>query len=151
MTLEARDQAEQVGRSEAYEFVLPERVFTQPLAKAVIEQRSKLVQEPDSSAMVALALDGLTIGEERVIEDHTVYLSLRNTYWRLRNDDSREAVSSVVDQLWSTALRIEEGDLPKAERELKSAQDSLMQALRENAPAEEIKRRIEDLLKSTEE
>jgi uncharacterized protein (TIGR02302 family) len=145
MTLEARDQAEQVGRSEGYEFVLPERVFTQPLAKAVIEQRRKLVQEPDSSAMVARALDGLTLGEERVIEDHTVYLSLRNTYWRLRNDDSRDAVSSVVGQLWSTALRIEEGDLPKAERELKSAQDSLMQALRENASAEEIKRRVEEL------
>jgi uncharacterized protein (TIGR02302 family) len=145
MTLVARDQAEQTGESEVYEFVLPERVFTKPLARAVIEQRRKLVQKPNSSAMVARALDGLTIGDEKVIDDRVVYLSLRNAFWRLRNDDSRDAVSSVVDQLWSTALRIEEGDLPEAERELKSAQDALMRALQENAPAEEIKRRIEEL------
>ncbi|MFW2392130.1 MAG: TIGR02302 family protein, partial [Methyloceanibacter sp.] len=145
MTLAAKDQAEQTGKSEVSEFVLPARVFTKPLARAVIEQRRKLVQEPDSSAMVARALDGLTIGDEKAIDDRVVYLSLRNTFWRLRNDDSRDAVSSVVAQLWSTALRIEEGDLPEAERELKSAQDALLRALQENAPAEEIKKRIEEL------
>jgi uncharacterized protein (TIGR02302 family) len=145
MTLAAKDQAEQTGKSEVSEFVLPARVFTKPLARAVIEQRRKLVQEPDSSAMVARALDGLTIGDEKAIDDRVVYLSLRNTFWRLRNDDSRDAVSSVVAQLWSTALRIEEGDLPEAELELKSAQDALLRALQENAPAEEIKKRIEEL------
>jgi uncharacterized protein (TIGR02302 family) len=145
LTLVARDQADQTGESEAYEFVLPERVFTKPLARAVIEQRRKLVRKPDLSAMVARALDGLTIGDEKVIDDRIVYLSLRDAFWRLRNEDSRDAVSSVVDQLWSTALRIEEGDLPDAERELKNAQDALMRALQENAPAEEVKRRIEEL------
>ena len=145
MTLVAYDQAEQMGESGAYEFVLPARVFTKPLAKAVIEQRRKLVQEPNSSAIVARALDGLTIGADKVMDDRIVYLSLRNAYWRLRNDDSRDGVSTVVDQLWSTALRIEEGDLPEAERDLKTAQDALLRALQENAPAEEIKRRIEEL------
>jgi uncharacterized protein (TIGR02302 family) len=145
MTLAARDQAEQVGESDAYAFVLPERVFTEPLAKAVIEQRRKLVRTPGELAVVARALDALTLGEEKVIDDRTVYLSLRNAYWRLLNDDSRDAVKSVVDQLWATALRIEEGDLPEAERELKSAQDALLKALQENASAEEIKQKVEEL------
>jgi uncharacterized protein (TIGR02302 family) len=145
MTLAARDQAEQVGESKPYEFVLPEHVFTKPLAKAVIEQRRKLVRDPGELAFVARALDALTIGNEKVIDDRTVYLSLRNAYWRLLNNDSRESVKSVVDQLWSTALRIEEGDLPEAERDLKSAQDALMKALQENASAEEIARRVEEL------
>ena len=145
MTLSARDQAEQTGESDVYEFKLPARFFTKPLAKAVIEQRQKLVREPAATATVARALDALTIGEEKVIEDRVVYLSLRNAYWRLTNDDSRDAIVSVVDQLWSTALRIEEGDLPDAERELKSAQDNLLKALQENAPAEEIKRKVEEL------
>ena len=48
MTLAARDQAGQIGLSEPYEFILPERNFTKPLAKAVVEQRKKLVREPDS-------------------------------------------------------------------------------------------------------
>jgi uncharacterized protein (TIGR02302 family) len=145
MTLIARDQAEQAGKSQVYEFMLPERTFTEPLARAVVEQRKKLVREPAALATVARAIDALTLGEERVIDDRVVYLSLRDTYWRLLNDDSRESVASVVDQLWSTALRIEEGDLPEAERELKDAQDALKKALQENAPADEIQRRIEEL------
>ena len=48
MTLVARDQAGQAGMSAPYEFILPERKFTKPLAKAVVEQRKKLVREPDS-------------------------------------------------------------------------------------------------------
>jgi len=145
MTLVARDQAGQEGKSDPFELVLPERTFTKPLAKAVIEQRKKLVRQPGSIASVARALDALTIGGEKVIDDRVVYLSLRDSYWRLLNDDSRDSVRSVVDQLWQTALRIEEGDLPDAERELKNAQDALLKALRENAPAAEIKHRIEQL------
>ncbi len=145
MTLVARDQAEQTGESDTYTFELPARVFTKPMAKAVIEQRRNLVSAPNRSARVARALDALTVGADKVIDDRRVYLSLRNVYWRLSNDDSREAVVSAVDQLWSTALRIEEGDLPEAERELKAAQDALMKALQENASAEEINQRIAEL------
>ncbi|MEJ2516852.1 MAG: TIGR02302 family protein [Methyloceanibacter sp.] len=145
MTLSARDQADQVGTSEPYPLILPARTFTKPMARAVIEQRRNLVVDPTNIPRVARALDALTIGDEKATEDTLVYLSLRNAYWRLNNDPSRESVKAIVDQLWSTALRIEEGDLPAAERDLKTAQDALLQALRENAPAEEIKKRIEEL------
>ncbi len=145
MTLIARDQAEQIGESEPYAFVLPERAFTKPFARAIVEQRKKLVRDPSTLPTVARALDALTIGADKVEDDRVVYLSLRNAYWRLVNDDSREGVRSVADQLWWTALRIEEGDLPEAERELKSAQEALMKALQENASADEIKRRVEEL------
>ena len=128
-----------------YEFVLPERTFTKPLAKAVVEQRKKLVRDPSAPEGVANALDALTLGGDKVIDDSVVYLALRNAYWRLRNDPSREGIASVVDQLWETALRIEDGDLPEAERALKSAQDALMQALKENTSPEEIKRLVDEL------
>ncbi len=145
MTLIARDQADKAGKSQVYEFVLPERTFTDPLARAVVEQRKKLVREPAALATVARAIDALTLGEERVIDDRLVYLSLRDSYWRLLNNDSRESVASVVDQLWATALRIEEGDLPEAEHELKIAQDALKKALQENASSDEIECRVEEL------
>jgi uncharacterized protein (TIGR02302 family) len=145
MTLIARDQAEQAGQGGPYEFVLPERKFTKPLARAVVEQRKRLVRDPDSAVPVARALDALTIGGEKVIGDTTVYLAMRDTFWRLQSDQSRESIASVVDQLWSVALRIEDGDLPEAERDLKTAQDALQKALQENAPPEEIKRLVEEL------
>jgi len=145
MTLSARDQADQEGTSEPYPLTLPERRFTKPLARAVIEQRRALVVDPNQSKRVARALDALTLGGEKATDDTLVYLSLRNSFWRLVGDRSRDTVKSVVDQLWDTALRIEEGDLPAAERDLRTAQDALMQALRDNAPADEIKKRIEEL------
>ena len=55
VTLEARDQAEQTGRSEPHKLVLPERKFEKPLAKALIEQRKKLVDRPDLRTRVARA------------------------------------------------------------------------------------------------
>jgi uncharacterized protein (TIGR02302 family) len=145
MTLAARDQAGQTGESRPYEFVLPERKFTKPLAKAVVEQRKKLVRDPDAADGVARALDALTLGGERAIQDSRVYLALRNAYWRLENDRSRQAIASTVSQLWEVALRIEDGDLPDAERAVKSAQDQLMQALKENAPPEELERLMNEL------
>ncbi len=76
MTLIARDQAGQSGESLPYEFVLPERNFTKPLAKAVVEQRKKLVRDPNAPEAVANALDALTLGGDKVIDDSTVYLGL---------------------------------------------------------------------------
>jgi uncharacterized protein (TIGR02302 family) len=145
MTLIARDQAGQEGKSAPYEFILPERKFTKPLAKAVVEQRKKLVRDPASVDSVSRALEALTLGEEKVIDDSFVYLSLRDAYWRLHNDESRQSIASVVAQLWEVALRIEDGDLPEAERNVKAAQDALAQALKENAAPEEIKRLVDEL------
>src|SRR5581483_4512447 len=145
MTLVARDQAGQAGQSVPYEFVLPERVFSKPLAKAVVEQRKKLVRDPGAPETVARALDALTIGADKLDDDSFIYLSLRDAYWRLMSDSSREAIGSVVDQLWQIALRIEDGDLPEAERDLKSAQDALSQALQQNASPEEIKQLVDNL------
>ena len=145
MTLAARDQAGQTGTSQPYDFILPERKFTKPLAKAVVEQRKKLVRERDSADLVARALDALTLGGERVIEDSGIYTALRDVYWRLETDRSPGAIGSVVDQLWNVALRIEDGDLPEAERDVKQAQEELAKALKENASPEEIKRLVDEL------
>ena len=145
MTLAARDQAGQTGLSQPYEFVLPERKFTKPLAKAVVEQRKKLVRERDSASHVAMALDALTIGGERAIPDSSVYLALRDAYWRLDTDQSPESIASVVSQLWDLALRIEDGNIPEAERDVKAAQDRLSEALKRDASPEEIDRLVDEL------
>ena len=145
MILAARDQAGQTGLSEPYEFILPERNFTKPLAKAVVEQRKKLVREPNSASRVAMALDALTIGDERAIPEMPVYLALRDAYWRLDNDKSPKSIASVVSQLWELALRIEDGNIPQAERDVKTAQEKLAEALKQGASPEEIQRLVDEL------
>ncbi|MEG6507861.1 TIGR02302 family protein [Methyloligella sp. 2.7D] len=145
MTLYAKDQAGQTGSSETYRFILPERQFTEPLAKAVVEQRKKLVRDRNSADNVMRALDALTLGGKQVIPDPRVYLGLRSTYWRLADDRSPEAIASVVEQLWDIALRIEDGDLPEAERKLKAAQKALQDALQNGASPQEIQQRMDEL------
>lgn len=145
MTLQARDQAGQEGRSQPYEFVLPARKFTKPLAKAIIEQRMNLVRKPDAREPVRRALAALTIAPERFMKDTTLYLALRSVHWRLRYDKSVEGLKSAVNQLWDLALRIEDGDLPQAEAELKAAQDALRKALEEGAPEAEISKLVAEL------
>jgi uncharacterized protein (TIGR02302 family) len=151
MTLEAKDVAGQIGISPGFEMILPERRFTKPLARAVVEQRKKLLDDPRYRPVVLKALDALTIEPEGFIDDPKVYLGLRTAYHRLTNDRTRAGFSSVVDQLWQIALRIEDGNLSDAERALKEAQDKLAKALENGASEEEIKQLMQELRQALNE
>jgi uncharacterized protein (TIGR02302 family) len=151
MTLEAKDVAGQTGRSPGFEMILPERRFTKPLARAVVEQRKKLLEDSRYRPVVAKALDALTIEPEGFIDDAKVYLGLRTAYHRLTNDRTRAGFNSVVDQLWQIALRIEDGNLSDAERALKDAQDKLAKALENGASEEEIKQLMQELRQALNE
>ncbi len=145
MTLEATDVGGKVGRSQPVEIVLPEREFTKPLARALIEQRKLLIEDPRHAERVATALDALTLEPEGFIDDPRVYLPLRAVIYRVTRDRTRAGVDSVIDQLWHTALRIEDGDLSDAERNLRAIQDQLAKALEEGASDEEIQRLMQEL------
>lgn len=145
MTLEATDVAGKVGRSEDIAMVLPERQFTKPLARAVIEQRRKLVQDPRYREQVMLALDALTLEPEGFIDDVQVYLGLRTALYRLEREQTRAGRNSVIEQLWHIALRIEDGDLSDAERRMREAQDKLSKLLEEGASDKEIEEAMKEL------
>ena len=145
LTLSAKDQAGQIGKTKPQAMAMPARKFREPLAAAVVEQRRKLALSPGTYQDVAKALEALTIAPEIFIPDTTVYLSLRTAYRRLANPPSVEGFQSVIDQLWETALRIEDGDMSEAERALKDAQDRLSKALEEGASEEEIAKLMQEL------
>ena len=145
LTLVARDLAGQVGKSETIEVTLPERRFTQPLARAVVEQRRRLVEDSRNRAAVAKAIEALTMEPEGFIDDLQVFLGLRSAFHRLQGEETRANHNSVIAQLWHVALRIEDGDLSDAERALRAAQDALQQALRDGASDEELQRLMQEL------
>ncbi len=59
MTLTARDAAGNKTESAKRVFRMPERLFTKPLAKALIEQRRHLILAPDEAGGVAGMLDAI--------------------------------------------------------------------------------------------
>ena len=139
LTLIVRDHAGHTGRSKGLEMVLPERAFFNPMARAVLEQRRRLVFDPRYRDLVIRALDALSLEPETHIKDKAVYLGLRTVRHRLRNDRSRQTITSAIDQLWHLALRIENGGgLSEAERRLKEIQEKLAKAIERGASQKEI-------------
>jgi uncharacterized protein (TIGR02302 family) len=131
---------------------LPERPFTKPLARALIEQRKLLIEDPRYSDQVLKALMALTTAPEGFIDDTRVYLPLRATVHRLGGRKiTREVLDETIDQLWHTALRIEDGDLSEAEKNLRDIQDRLAKALEDGASDEEIRKLMQELRQAFQE
>src|SRR5262245_19539207 len=145
LSLVAKDLAGQTGRSAPIELVLPERRFSKPLARAVVEQRRRLAEDPRDRPQVARAIAALTLEPEEFIDDLQVFLGLRSAYWRLQRDATRAGRNSVIAQLWNIALRIEDGNLTDAERALRAAQERLQKALEQGASDEEIQKLMQEL------
>ncbi|MBM3492572.1 MAG: TIGR02302 family protein, partial [Alphaproteobacteria bacterium] len=137
----ARDQLGQQGRSEEVRFILPERKFNHPVARAVIEQRKRLVAAKTHEARLSVvrALRLIATGPESFDEDLIAYLGLVAAASRLAPAHTGPAaVASAQELLWDVALRIEDGRLSLAERELRDAQQALQEALARDAPDAEI-------------
>lgn len=140
IVLEARDGAGHRGYSKAVEIRLPQRVFTDPLARALVEQRQMLaLGQPAIRQRVIKTLDALTIAPEIFYEGRgNIYMAIRGAYWGLKLASSREDVERVQDLLWQTALALENGGALLAAQELRKIQQQLSEALAQGAPQEVI-------------
>ena len=145
ITLAAFDEAGQEGTSNTRIMRLPQRRFTDPVARAVIEQRQRLARTPDEAPEVAIALNALTLHADRYYETANDYLPLRAAYWRLHGAGNPGDLDGIYDLLWNIALHFEDGNLSLAEAALRDAQDALMDALANNASDAEIERLMNEL------
>jgi uncharacterized protein (TIGR02302 family) len=145
MVLTARDEGGNEGKSDPIELFLPQKSFTKPLARALVEQRRDLVLFPDDHGRVLIALEALMIAPESFGTTAGIYLGLDVAANMLRKAHSDPELLAAADYLWAMALEIENGDLSDAERELRAAEQKLRDALQHNAPDEEIAKLTEEL------
>jgi uncharacterized protein (TIGR02302 family) len=145
--LQAQDAIGQIGTSDSIQTVLPARVFQHPVARAIIEQRKKLSIDAggESRRTVAYALRKLASQPAHFYDDKVVFLALVTASSRLVLSDDESGIPQIQDLLWNTALRIEDGELSLAERDLRAAQEALMQALAEDASDAEIEELMDSL------
>jgi uncharacterized protein (TIGR02302 family) len=145
LTLTAKDEAGNEGKSEPFETRLPERLFTKPLARALIEQRRILALDANRNGDVFNALDALLIAPELFMPEAGQYLGLHSIARQLEAAHTDDALREVVASLWSLAVTIEDGDISDVDKALRAAQDALKQALDRGASDEEIKKLTQDL------
>jgi uncharacterized protein (TIGR02302 family) len=145
MTLIARDEGGNEGRSEPFAFRLPERIFTKPLARALIEQRRNLALDAGARPLVITALDALAIAPEKFTPEAGTYLGLRSIFWSLVRAKSDDDMRDVAARLWSMAVGLEDGDISDAQDALRNAENALQQALERGAGDDEIKKLMDQL------
>jgi len=145
LTLRALDEGGNEGKSEPFAMRLPERLFTKPMARALIEQRRVLSLDAETKPRVLTALDALGMAPEVFQIEASVYLGLRSIYWQLTRAKSDDALRDVVARLWDMATRIEDGNISEVEAALRAAQEALREALERGASEEEIKKLTDDL------
>jgi uncharacterized protein (TIGR02302 family) len=145
MTLVARDEGGNVGRSEPFALRLPERIFTKPLARALVEQRRNLALDANARPLVLTALDALALAPEKFTPEAGTYLGLRGVYWSLVRAKTDDDLRDVAARLWSMAVQLEDGDISDAQANLRNAEEALRQALERGASDEELKALMDQL------
>ncbi len=151
LRLSVKDAAGQEGRSEAKPLVLPQRPFSNPLARALVEQRRMLALDANSRPRVLRLMDAITMRPEETIPVASHYLGIRAARTRLFVAAGDEQLREVVDYLWEIALAIEDGALSAAERRMRQAQEALRDALENGASDEEIDRLMAELREAMNE
>lgn len=145
LTLYAKDEAGQEGQSETITFTLPQRNFSNPLARALVEQRRDLILDPAAVKMRIEAMRALLIEPSRFTPDPSVYLGLRTITNRLVRAKSDADLIATADLMWEMALALEDGGMSDVEKALKQAQENLREALERGASPEEMRKLTEDL------
>jgi uncharacterized protein (TIGR02302 family) len=145
VTLKVTDVAGQTGVSEPVRTTLPERVFQHPVARALVEMRKLLIAQSTPRAVVSRALAAIASNPTQFAEDPVVLLAMRVGSLRLLRSTEASVIEDMQGLLWDTALRIEDGRLSAAERELRAIQQKLQDALANNAPNSEIEKLMAEL------
>lgn len=168
--LVATDGSEQEGFSEPHEFVLPEKLFLQPLARAAQDIRVTVLREPrpysevleaevirldeetdvkvenfleaapDGIKRAALMLEAITHEPYRFFPQYEPYIGLESAKHTILRARTLEEAAQVDGLLWAIALKAEYGSAADALAALLAAKRALEKALRDGASEEEIRR-----------
>lgn len=145
LVLQVKDEAGLTGNSKTIRFVLPQRPFVNPLARAIAEQRQILALDRNKLADVMQTLDALTMHPQNTIPNVSHFLGIRSVRERLKLARNDEDLRQITDYMWNVARGIEDGQLSDAEKALRAAQEALSQALQNNAGPDEIARLTKEL------
>ncbi len=142
------DASGQEGTSETVPFVLPEKLFLDPVARVAQEVRVTVLREPRDYAQqetnlsalrqdainadaanrlniappdiqkAALMLDSVTLMGERYMPNQAYYLTFKMAEGMLETAGTKEEAEAVDPLLWSLALKAEYGNAADALRRL---------------------------------
>jgi len=155
LTLHVEDGASQRGIAGPVRLRLPERRWTDPLARALAEQRRELILDYAEAERVLDTVQAITRRPDEVFAEHSgAYLAVRMAVRRLApaivEDRVGEVAPDVAEFLWQAALTLESGDLASALERLRQAEERLRNAL-ESGTDEEVRQAMDELRQAINE
>ena len=143
--LEAEDAAGHKTDSAPASFVLPERNFTNPTAQHIVAERKILLRQNNAANRRAIAEDLAAVAQNPALYkgDIVGFLALSSAVRRLIYDGSDAAVATVTSLLWNLALKLEDGGLSLAQRDLHESLQKLSTALNDKSTS---KQQLQDIL-----
>lgn len=125
----ARDAPGREGRSVVENFTLPERRFSNAVARAIVAVRRQLSLTPDARKPAIAELDRISGLADVWNADGAGFLNLRAVASLLYRNRDATAVPEAQDRLWALALHLEEGAPDRTARTLEAARKELRDTL----------------------
>ncbi len=149
--LVARDAPGHNGASADAVFDLPERVFENPVAQAVIAVRRQLSLTPGARREARLALDGLADRPEAFDNADGILLNLRAIGSLLARGRGPAAVDEAQARMWELALALEDGAADRTAKALEAARQELRDAMEANKETPEARAELEQKMQELRE
>lgn len=145
--LTAKDHLGQSASAEPIKITLPERSFRHPISNQIITFRKQLITTPEMPTQpMASEIETYLAYPGAFQNDLVTFLAIRTLASRLYwFPPSIENTKQVIGLMWDIAIKIEDGDLPLAERNLRNAQNALDRALQNDATDAEISSLMHEL------
>lgn len=167
-TLIAIDGRGQEGRSATETFAIPDKIFIDPLAKAVVENRSLLLnvegeygpmpkpnkvrwpsytadlpeltieRAPQNVRRVYGLLGAMTDMPDQMYRDVVIFMGLEYVHQRVAQAESVSDLVGLEAELWEIAIRAEFGPLGSAREEMMAAEQDLRAGIARRARKREI-------------
>jgi uncharacterized protein (TIGR02302 family) len=125
----AKDFPGQTGQSDVARFVLPERPFHHPVARAVIALRKALSLHPQARDDVIHGLGEIAGAPKAFDNDTGAFVNLSAIAALLADNAAPGAVDDAQQRMWELALHLEEGGAERTQRDLEAARDAVRQQL----------------------
>ena len=125
----AKDAPGQQATSAPAEFVLPERPFKNPLARAVIDIRKRLSLAPEAHGQAAADLAALSDAPEAFDNNTAVFLALSSTATLLERSGEPADIAEAQNRLWALALQLENDAVARTAQAVQAARDALQQSV----------------------
>ena len=156
-TLVAKDAPGQRSTSAEAGFVLPERPFKNPLARAVLDIRKRLSLAPEDHAQAASDLSALADAPDAFDNNTSVYLALSSTASLLDRSGEPADITEAQSRLWSLALQLEDDAVARTAQAVQAAKEALRQSVQKGdktdmeRKADELRREIQKHLQALAE